>query len=755
MPREHAVWGIEIGQSALKALRLKRAGEHGVQAVAFDYVEHPKILSQPDADPAELMQSALQTFLSRNDLSDDRVVIGIPGQNALIRFVKLPPVDPSKIPDIVKFEARQQIPFPLEEVIWDYEPIAQPAAAGGARGFAGEQEVGLFAMKRDMVYNYLQPYLAAGVEVDIVQLRPLAVYNFATFDLLGYPEQEGPNPDGYIVVLEMGADNTDLVITDGVRVWQRSLNIGGNHFTRALTKELKLTFAKAEHLKKNATKAQDPRVLFQAMRPVFNDFVNEVQRTIGYFSTSHRRAKIARVIGVGNAFKMPGLQKLLAQQLQLPVERLTHFERLEGPGVVDAPIFQENAPGFAVVYGLALQGLGLSRIRTNLLPPEIARERLIRSKKPWVLVGAAMCATAYSLMFLGNWTRYAGVAEERYQGAEATAKAVLDEVNRNRQEFEQAKQQWENVKRQGEALTANIQNRYLWVELLQAITAELPEPGVPDLRNVAFRRDVFIQSVNSDYYTDLNSWFSTIDLDDPEVKLTAFGLDLNNPPSGEGWVITLRGHHFNRYGENHTYWVLWRLQESPLLRQLGVSHIMLTANDTFPWTPGTQVPQVQRASSGVSAGTSSSSGVSYAASGPSSGYAMGESEDYGYSGMPPASAPLTGAAGAAAGAGQTESDLEQQVIRIPRTEFIIEFAWKPTPQAERRSIEEVKEEIEAYRRENPRPSPRTIQQQEQQGRTQTPGGQQTPPAGGQQGQTGQPAAPPSSQGQSAQQQPQQ
>lgn len=725
MPREQAVWGIEIGQSALKAIRLKKTGETDVQAVAFDYVEHPKILSQPDADPVELMQSALETFLSRNQLADDRVVIGIPGQNGLIRFVKLPPVDPSKIPDIVKFEARQQIPFPLEEVIWDYQPIVQPGA-GEARGFAGEQEVGLFAMKRDMVYNYLQPYLAAGVEVDVVQLRPLAVFNFAAYDLLGYPERQEPNPEGYIVVLEMGADNTDLVITDGVRVWQRSLTIGGNHFTRALTKELKLTFAKAEHLKKNATKAQDPRVLFQAMRPVFNDFVNEVQRSIGFFSTSHRRAKIAKVVGVGNAFKMPGLQKLLEQQLQVPVQRLEHFERLTGPGVVDAPIFQENAPGFAVVYGLALQGLDLAPIRTNLLPREIIRERLIRSKKPWVLTGAAMCAAAYALAFLGNWTRYQGVSESRYQAAEQLANSVLQEVNSNRQRFEQAKGEWEQVKRQGEALTANIQNRYLWLELLQTLTAELPKPGVPDLRNIAFRRDVFVQAVLSDYYANLNDWFSSIDLENPEVKLTALGLDLQNAPSGDGWVITLRGHHFNRYRENHTYAVLWKLQESARLRQLGVSHVLLTANQTFPWTPGSPVPQVQRASAGSRSGRSTGGGTSYAATGPST-YgtgAMGE-EDYATSGMPPATGmSVPGATGA-----RPQQQPREQVIQIPRTEFVIEFVWKPTPESERRSLEEVQQELADYLRTNPRPSPRTIQQQEQQAQ-----------------QTGRPAGAPSGQG---------
>ena len=113
------VWGIDIGLCALKALRLEVI-DGQVTATAFDYVEHPKILSQPDADPDQLTREALEKFLSRNTLKGDLVAISVPGQSGLARFVKLPPVEEKKINDIVRFEAKQQIPFPLEEVIWDY-----------------------------------------------------------------------------------------------------------------------------------------------------------------------------------------------------------------------------------------------------------------------------------------------------------------------------------------------------------------------------------------------------------------------------------------------------------------------------------------------------------------------------------------------------------------------------------------------------------------------------------------------------------
>src|SRR6516225_897735 len=179
--QQTGVWGIDIGQCALKAIRLE-IHEGQVAATAFDYVEHPRILSQPDADPDQLIREALEKFLSRNTLRGDLVAISVPGQSGLARFVKLPPVEEKKITDIVKFEAKQQIPFPLDEVVWDYQKIVTGQVTDG---FAMETEIGLFAMKRDMINRSMQHFRDVKVEVHLVQMAPLALCNFVSYDILG------------------------------------------------------------------------------------------------------------------------------------------------------------------------------------------------------------------------------------------------------------------------------------------------------------------------------------------------------------------------------------------------------------------------------------------------------------------------------------------------------------------------------------------------------------------------------------------
>ncbi len=518
------VWGIDIGQSALKALRCRKEGGQ-VIAEAFDFIEYPKILSQPEANPETLVREALETFLSRNDIKGDKIAMSVPGQSGLAKFFKPPPVDAKKIPDIVRYEAKQQIPFPLEEVIWDFQQMA-----GGqiVEGFALDTEVGLFAMKREQVYKFLKPFDAADVEVDIIQLAPLSIYNFVSHDLM----KDGPSPDLFdadsppdsLVILSVGTDATDLIVTNGFRVWQRSIPIGGNHFTRQLTKELKLTFAKAEHLKRNARQAEDPKSVFQAMRPIFNDLVTEVQRSIGYFQGLDRKAQLKGVVLLGNTVKLPGLTQYLAKNLGYDVVNFDSFTEMTGGAVVDSPTFKDNLYSYGVCYGLCLQGLGDGRLSTNLLPQEIRTHRMVRAKKPWAVagVGALMLACSFNFFFTYNvWSKVQdNRVTQNVSWKNAVEKVESAQTLSTGHESTHAEKdgRLKFLNQVGQELAGNADRRLLWLEVMKAINeclpvTPLPPDAITDFKKVPLdeRRELYISYVETEYFQKLETWF-------PEIK---------------------------------------------------------------------------------------------------------------------------------------------------------------------------------------------------------------------------------------------
>ena len=540
--------------------------------------------------------------MDRNDLKGCKVAIGVPGQAGLVKFIKLPPVEKKRIPDIVKFEAKQQIPFALEEVVWAYQQIGDDEE-GGDDDFT-MAEVGLFAMKRDQINRAILPFRAAGIEVDIVQMAPIALYNFIATDQL-----KGSDLKGSVVLLDIGADHTDLIITDGTRIWQRNVPIGGNHFTRALTKELKLTFAKAEHLKRNATKAPDPKAVFTAMRGVFNDFASEINRSIGIKSSINKTSKVVKAIGQGNGFKLPGLQKFLQQNLNgLDVERLDNFQRLVGDEVRAQPQFVENMPSFAVAYGLALQGIGKSPLRTNLLPPEIEQVRLIRAKKPWVLAASALIMLGLSALFFSDYTAFAKVTTNEFKKAVGKAKTATTRGSGYKTAFDAAKTEWDGQYKQGTELIINEADRAQWPKFLQLLNSYIPDPlqrwdspNVPgkklDPKNPADvpiieRLRVHIDQIKPVYVNDTNTeWFANIG---EQYKNLMHPYDRNNPPSGPGWIIQIVGHHYNEppqtpeqralgvtskqtwFGpRNYLQYVVLPALERTGLRQQGIHHVAL------------------------------------------------------------------------------------------------------------------------------------------------------------------------------------
>jgi type IV pilus assembly protein PilM len=493
MPVHHGVWGIDVGQSALKALRLEVI-DGVLTATAFDYVEHPKILSQPDADPDQLTREALEKFLSRNNIKGDLVAISVPGQSGLARFVKLPPVEEKKIGDIVRFEAKQQIPFPLDEVVWDYQKIG---AGEVTDGFAMETEIGLFAMKRDQINRALAQFQDVKVECHVIQMAPLALCNYVAYDLLnkgGTPPADGAaeapvddeGPRGKkkcVVALDIGTDSSNLVITDGEKIiWQRPIPLGGNHLTRALSKELKLTFAKAEHLKRNAAKSPpELKTILAALKPVLTDFVGEVQRSLGFFTNTHREATIVYMVGLGSAFRLPGLQKYLQEKLQLEVRKPNNFMRLVGDDVVNAPVFTENVLGFAVPYGLALQAAGLAKLHTNLLPQEIQFDRMIRAKKPWAVAAASALFLGVGLLTTGYAINYRAVNAATVDKALAKSKSAIALVGQKKNDDAAKEGDVVKITKEVEGVIAGKGEQFNWLLLNKFIAAQLPQPNGSNL----------------------------------------------------------------------------------------------------------------------------------------------------------------------------------------------------------------------------------------------------------------------------------
>lgn len=712
MARRNAIWGIDIGICAIKALRCVPGSAPGeLVADRFDFIEFPKMLNQPEVDVDGQIQEALQQFLSRNEVKGDRVAVSVPGQSGLSRFFRPPPVDLKTLPDIVKYEVKQQIPFPIEDVIWDWQKL------GGVEvdGRIIDAEVGLFAMKRDGVFRALKPFNDAGIDVDVVQLSPLAVFNFAVNELIrkNPADDDGENKSKSWVVLSIGTDTTDLIVTNGSRLWLRNIPVGGNHFTKQLSRELKLTHAKAEQLKKNVRQAEDPKQLLTAMRPVFNDLVNEVQRSITFFRSIDKTADIGQMVLLGNAAQLPGLRQYLGSQLEIDIAKVDEFQRLKGPEVVQQGPFQENLLSFAPAYGLCLQGIGQSQLKTNLLPREIQVERIIEAKKPWVLAAASFLLGGAALGLLFSASQWFRVSDS-YTLNGIAWKDSFSEVERRASRSkalvatdDEQKTVLNNIKTISTELTSSSLDKTTWIELYEAIEQALPkDPRITDRavdpKNIPFadREVIYVDSIESGFLADMASWEAMVQPLQAGMVLAQDGPaaadsgSAATPPAaatdpaagavppatltGPGWVVELQAHHYHNS--------VRMMQEADSSRQFVIRTLINNLKNSDVTLPGDEA-----AGGGVF--KYSDLGVFL----PTIVWTMETPEDFTITLK--TDRPAGGAGGDSAQGGSRSGGLslggtmgntgaepapaDPKTFKAPRYDFIVQFGWQPRNAQER------------------------------------------------------------------------
>ncbi|MAI30102.1 MAG: pilus assembly protein PilM [Rhodopirellula sp.] len=704
MAKSQSVWGIEIGQTALKALRCTMVdGE--VMADAFDFIEYPKILSQPEADADELVSDAINQLLERNDSITDKVCVSVPGQSGLAKFFKPPPVEVKKVGDIVRYEARQQIPFDLADVVWDFQMMPGSMVE---EGYALESEVGLFAMKREQAYRQLAPFDRSDIEVDVVQLAPLSLYNMLAYDRMSDRLDadlfDPDNPPASSVVLSIGTDSSDLIITNGFRIWQRSMPIGGNHFTRQLTKDLKLTFAKAEHLKRNAREAVDPKLVFQTMRPVFNDLVTEVQRSIGFFRSLDKKAEIGELLLTGNTVKMPGLAAYLEKNLGYDVQVLDRFNRLTGDDVMANPAFRDNAPTFAVCYGLCLQGLGSSQMHTSLVPREILTERMIRAKKPWTVAALAMLLLGMSGHYAFTERSWATTHDDLWSNSVSAVTAMegYKSDHQSKDDELDAKLSYLNV--MGKEVSGNAERRLKWLEIIKTVNNAVPRKSfvdgkIPTRQEVPFdeREDIHVTRFDTKYYDDLKDWWTEelaqryreefrnwalltnkeLDEEEEAALLSDAG------PEGAGWVFELSCYHdYNK--------------ESLTTGggEIGSNHVRRVMTSSFlPDNPLSKTVELPRSDGGKEIYTLAEMGISYPLMLDDNDPKLVKIANPDYD---PA-AGFDGDEGETGGDGEDDKDSEPAFFQVPRLEFVFQMVWQEQPLADRVAKKEAERAAEKER----------------------------------------------------------
>ncbi|MBI1869844.1 MAG: type IV pilus assembly protein PilM [Chlamydiae bacterium] len=309
-----------------------------------------------------------------------QIYISLPGSLSFCRLLKLPQLESTKIHQIVQYEAQQQIPFPLEEVLWDYQVLGSPDEE--------HLHVLLAAIRLEIVQALLSELNTYHLQVELIEAAPIAAYHAIS--------QMLESPHLTLGLLDLGARSTHLVILAPQTAWIRTIPIGGDHFTQEIQKELKLEFQEAENLKwakGSLSKTDEASIielgLYNAMSRIYTRLVAEISRSLGFYNAQFSSGNISKMYLCGGSSQIKDLERALSKKFSLPIEFLNP---LNNPSIEYTPgkESEKNSLFFTGIIGMALRSLKRTVVEMNLLPKGYLFQRAAARKKEHFILCAAV-----------------------------------------------------------------------------------------------------------------------------------------------------------------------------------------------------------------------------------------------------------------------------------------------------------------------------------------------------------------------------
>ncbi len=456
-------------------------GTQSVSLAEFRSEAHGSLVLQSyrstelQADPAHdatrhsQVKFAVQEMVSAAGVKGQPINYAIAAQSVFTRFVKLPSVGEEQVEQIVTFEAQQNVPYPIDEVVWDYQLVET--------GDSAQVEVVIVAIKSDLLDDINESVESAHLTTTIVDVSPMALFNAFRYNYSDVTD--------CALIIDIGARTTNLVFIEPNKVFSRSISSGGNTITAAIAKEFHEPFGAAEERKKRDgfvslggayADPDDPEVarVSKITRNTMTRLHAEISRSISFYRSQQAGAQPSRIFLAGATTSMPYMREFFQEKFQLPVEFFNPLRNVTVSSTQDVEEIGRKAHTLGGLVGLALRSVASCPMELNLRPAGVIRRQIASKQKP-AFVLAAICLLAGLTAW---WMYYAKVADftndytsarlqprvMALQGIETKMKAIVKQTQ-EQQDFAQP-------------LLHAVNDRDYWVKVINDINTRLPENSI-------------------------------------------------------------------------------------------------------------------------------------------------------------------------------------------------------------------------------------------------------------------------------------
>jgi type IV pilus assembly protein PilM len=442
-----------------------RASSRG--ALTLNAFAQEELIVDPAADATRPAQIEAAVAALRRTLrvpAKERVIFSLPSQSVFTRFVKLPGSTPSEVDSIIGFEAQQNVPFPIDEVIWDYQIM------GEAKN--NLWDVVLVAIKADQLDEINTAVNKGGLRSFTIDVAPMALSNAFRYN---YSQLSGCS-----LLIDIGARTTNLVFVEGKRVFSRSIPVGGSTISAGIAKEFKQDVTLCEKLKLEKgfvglggsyAEPDDPSEakISKIIRNTMTRLHAEIARSIGFYRQNQSGSTPIRALLCGGTVSLPYMVEFFSEKLQMPIE---HFNSLRNVTVANEHVAAQaegKAHMLGEMVGCALRFLGNAPIEINVRPHSLVREQNLAKRKPLLILAAGcllLAPAAWSLYF----SHGASLTQQRLDSVN-TDIAKLETIAKR---FDSLQAETKRLQEIAGPLVLAVNERSSWAEILEELGSKLP-----------------------------------------------------------------------------------------------------------------------------------------------------------------------------------------------------------------------------------------------------------------------------------------
>lgn len=358
--------GIDIGTSSIKLVEFANDGGRP-RLVTYGYIEQSvDIIKSDTTEQRNRLAGIIQQLMKSAGTTADRAVAALPSFAVFTSIISLPQMGEKDLLAAIRWEAKKFVPMPLEEMILDWRVIkeadAKPAPAAAAQGSPADpartvvttgakpkdQKVLLTAAPKGLVQRYLDLFRAMNLRLTSLETEAFALER----SLIG----NDPSP---ILVIDIGAMATDMsVITRGIPILNRSIDVGGDTFTKAIMRSLSIDQTRAEQFKRDfgLSAGGGGNQIPQALELVVGSIINEVRYCLNLYQGQAESGKVEKILLAGGSSFLTGLADYIGSMLNLKVFIGDPWARVVYPTELE-PVLKELGPRFAVAIGLAMRDI--------------------------------------------------------------------------------------------------------------------------------------------------------------------------------------------------------------------------------------------------------------------------------------------------------------------------------------------------------------------------------------------------------------